>query len=533
MRSFHTATSRALMCAGVALLLFGPVLAQGQIASALLREGDELVPGDTISSLSNTAVNHVGGYACSLNTTGTATLSRVWGNASGGAGALLRTEGTIGDFEQTSFESFYGMGDNGELAYGTTSTRISSGTTGLDGVWLDDTPILHEEDPVPSLTGMFSTFNSRPGVTGDGVPYWVGGFANTVGGATQNRALFSGLSVDVEIMGGDTLPDVTEPIATGSSNIDFDWRVSRFGTYWIDQVLVTSGTADDGIVVINGDPVMAGGSIMRENSTVPSDAGGLPGELWDNFDFLGISEAGDYFVTGDTTAAITEDEFVLMTDRIVLREGEVLDLGGNSVTVSGSIEGGYMNEQGDWAVIWDIDDPNAVNREALIFNGEIVLVEGDLVDWNGDGVIDAGDNNGKLANFTGISTLTVGAQVSGVVNIYFTADIDFFGTPSSTDDLEGFFCFSAGAGPCPQPGSSGNFCEADVYPNNGDGVWNYADDGDCVIDISDLGALLPNYGITSGLTREDGDVYPAPNGDGAVDISDIGEMLAQYGDDCN
>ena len=86
---------------------------------------------------------------------------------------------------------------------------------------------------------------------------------------------------------------------------------------------------------------------------------------------------------------------------------------------------------------------------------------------------------------------------------------------------------------CPNAGGSGNYCAADVYPNNGDGAWNYADDGDCVIDMGDLGELLPNYGVTSGMTREDGDVYPVPAGDGAVDMSDLGELLAQYGDDCN
>ena len=73
----------------------------------------------------------------------------------------------------------------------------------------------------------------------------------------------------------------------------------------------------------------------------------------------------------------------------------------------------------------------------------------------------------------------------------------------------------------------------DIYPNNGDGVWDYADDGDCATDISGLGELLPNYGMTSGATREDGDVYPVGSGDGAVDISDLGEVLAQYDDNCN
>jgi hypothetical protein len=86
---------------------------------------------------------------------------------------------------------------------------------------------------------------------------------------------------------------------------------------------------------------------------------------------------------------------------------------------------------------------------------------------------------------------------------------------------------------CANPGSSGNYCEADVYPNNGDGSWDYADDGDCIVNSSDLGQLLANYGTTSGMTREDGDIYPTGGGDGQVNSSDLGELLAQYNDDCN
>jgi sulfatase modifying factor 1 len=87
--------------------------------------------------------------------------------------------------------------------------------------------------------------------------------------------------------------------------------------------------------------------------------------------------------------------------------------------------------------------------------------------------------------------------------------------------------------PCLSPGDSGKLCTADFYPNNGDGVWDYSEDGNCIVDFHDLGKLLPNYGMTSGATREDGDIYPVSGGDGAVDIRDLGELLAQYGDDCN
>ena len=496
MRMLNGTSRRTMVFAGLGAVLLAPTAASGEIASALLREDDELIPGETISSLSNTAVNHVGGYACSLNTTGTATMSRIWGDPSGGLGVLMRSEMTIGNLQQTSFESFYGMGDAGQLAYGTTSTNIDSGESGLDGVWVDDLPVLHEEDPVPSLPGMWSNFNSRPTSTGDGTIVWVGGFADDPGASTQNRALFSGLGASVVVMGGDFLPGIAEPIKTGSSNIDFDFRVSRFGTNWIDQVLVDTGSSsNDGVVVINGVPIMAGGGMMRESFPVPASIGGLLDELWDNFDFMGINETGDFFVTGDTNSSSSMDEFVTLNGEIIMREGDVLDWGGTPATLDGSIEGGYMNKETDWAVIWDFDDVAGTNLEVLIFNGEILLVEGDLVDWNGDGMIDAGDNNAVVANFTGISSLTVGARVGGFVNIYFTADCDFGGTP----DLEGFFCVSVQVDTGPavaldiKPGSCPN-----SFNRRSNGVLPVALAGTDVFDVMDvnLGSLL--------LVRADG-----------------------------
>ena len=72
----------------------------------------------------------------------------------------------------------------------------------------------------------------------------------------------------------------------------------------------------------------------------------------------------------------------------------------------------------------------------------------------------------------------------------------------------------AGGGGCPNPGSSGNNCSADL-------------DGDCVIGLGDLGSLLPNYNMTGTGLAGDFD------GDNDVDLSDLGTLLAQYGDDCN
>ena len=117
MRASHwVRRSNLIIVTVLAWGLIAAAPASAQIASALLREAEPLpgAPGETISSLNNTAVNHNGGYAVTVNSTGSGTtLSHVWGSASGAAGALLRTEGVFGDFQQTSFESFFGFGNAG------------------------------------------------------------------------------------------------------------------------------------------------------------------------------------------------------------------------------------------------------------------------------------------------------------------------------------------------------------------------------------------------------------------------------------
>jgi hypothetical protein len=55
--------------------------------------------------------------------------------------------------------------------------------------------------------------------------------------------------------------------------------------------------------------------------------------------------------------------------------------------------------------------------------------------------------------------------------------------------------------------------------------------GDGVVDLSDLGTLLPAYGHCEG----DYEYYPGANlygNDGCVNLSDLGELLAVYGTNC-
>jgi len=159
------------------------------------------------------------------------------------------------------------------------------------------------------------------------------------------------------------------------------------------------------------------------------------------------------------------------------------------------------------------------------------------LDYNVDGSI--GHTPVIIAQGSFAAPATAGTYTYRLTNIVANA-LDELNTPpdfcavsaATTVASPGSISFTVVEG-CPNPGGSGDFCTADVYPNNGDGVWNYADDGDCIVDLSDLSQLLGAYGMATGATREDGDIYPPGTGDGAVNLQDLSELLGQYGDDCN
>lgn len=93
---------------------------------------------------------------------------------------------------------------------------------------------------------------------------------------------------------------------------------------------------------------------------------------------------------------------------------------------------------------------------------------------------------------------------------------------ATTSLAAGAITFTVGAGGCPNPDVR---CDnADIFP---DGA------ADCVVNISDLGALLANYqpGV-GGKTRAQGDIFPLGGGNGIVDLSDLGQMLSDFGADC-
>jgi len=462
--------SRSFCATGFGLAALSQ-LASAQLPQALLRELDPVtgLPSHTITSLGDVAVNDAHGYAVLLTTTdGTTTLSSAWGNAGDAPGALLFNEqNNIAGYDQTAWEGFFGIDDAGQVAYSPTCNVTGGGATGLDCAWLNATPLAVEGQPILTVPGKVFRFNSRVGTTANGSAYWVGGINDGTSGASEGEGLFIGAGQTAVIKTGDASP---APLLSTISNVDFDVRYSALGTHWIMNVDTTDAAAGDEWMLIDGAiATCAGGGLVGEGQAIPAAAGGIGGELWTaNFGGLSINEAGDHLYEADTSGPTASDAVVVKNGVIQWREGQVLD----GLTLLGAPLLIHMNESGDVALLWN----TVGNLEALFLNGSLVLLEGDVVDWTGDGVADFGH---VVTDITGSASHIVGARApSGALEMYVTADVNtpggvlealfrirVAGLPSSVP-----YCFGDGSGtacPCGNAGLAGNGCASSINPNGG------------------------------------------------------------------
>jgi uncharacterized repeat protein (TIGR01451 family) len=411
--------------------------ANAQVASAFALEGAPLPsdPNKTVASFNTPDVNSLGGWAftASINDPNLGTLSIAWGSVDGlAAPSILFSEGTYAGQVQSSWETTeFGLGDLGEIGY---SATVTIG----DSVWIDDLPVAIDGDP-SYVTDQFWTFGSAPHMTADGVLYWAGGTSATSGGSTNLRGLFSSDGTTV-LYSGETPTGLPAPLDDSGSPVGFDFGISTFGSHYIAEVeMETSGTgistsadtaivADGGILIIDGVPVI-------ELNPVPASIGGQAGELWDNFDAVRINEFGEIMITGDTTSGAggtSQDEFVYVNGQII-REGFPI----SGLNVNGSSEYAALNDNGDWAVVWDVDDPVAGNREALIVNNQVLVIEEVTdVDIDNDGIADPGARVSGTLSFSGTRSLAISNRTaSNTVTVYFTADVSDNGAP----EIEGAF----------------------------------------------------------------------------------------------
>ena len=112
--------------------------------------------------------------------------------------------------------------------------------------------------------------------------------------------------------------------------------------------------------------------------------------------------------------------------------------------MGGTISYAYLNGDGDYAYVWKVETDEGL-KEALFFNDQLMLMVGDMVDMDGDG---EPEPDSILSDFTGIAALAMGDRDDGgVVNMYFTADVEIPGAPRALSNAADEDMIAAAAAP--------------------------------------------------------------------------------------
>ena len=371
-------------------------VAQAQVASALLNEGEESdpinYPGYLVDEIDGVTINGIGGFAAVIETTdGTNTLFHIWGSVDGVTPpAILRTQTTVSGLVQESFSSRMGLTDSGSIIYEASGTGGPLGD--FDAIFIDDTPYIIEGEATPAgpIEGYYWTSAMQaPAISATGRPFFVGGVDDTPGGTSSWYGFFADNPPGPITFTGYSLPGVPAIVDNGSGAYSSRYRVSRDGNESFTRVAME--TTDTGIpssqnecLLMSGVGFYLDGALVQEGTPVPVAIGGI-GENWSSFGSTdyGINEMGEYIFGTDTDASSGEDEVVVINGMIAYREGD--SVSGGSLT--STIETIDMNENGDWVIAWK---RGGTSFEVLLLNGDVVLAYGDEVDRDGDGTPDAG-----------------------------------------------------------------------------------------------------------------------------------------------
>ena len=274
----------------------------------------------------------------------------------------------------TSIENW--SGTNGDASDFITSVVLAPDS--LDSVITAAGVLLKEEDPVPGLPGSFITFASRSLMTAAGVAYWVSGYADTQGGATQKRGLYRAADTTTPVIERVIGSDDEIGGFTVDTAFDFDYYVSDNDLHRILVLDTTEDSARDVFVAVDDTLV------LREGDPVDGV------ENWDNFDNVQVNNSGRWIVSGDTDGDPASDEFLAVDGVIVAREGDTVA----GVVLGSTVRLASINDKEQIAFVWttdvgSIDEALFVATNPLAVSEACLLLRtGDNVDINGDGLID-------------------------------------------------------------------------------------------------------------------------------------------------
>ncbi|UCF10317.1 MAG: T9SS type A sorting domain-containing protein [Candidatus Bipolaricaulota bacterium] len=353
-----------------------------------------------------------------------------WGSVHGEPGHWI----TPSDAVRETLQRHFGFGDDGQICYAHTTTDT------MQTIWLDGVQVYMPGTFCPSVPGGRWKEGSLPGIIpGTGVPVYRARLTGALGHpcGPQHYGLFTGFDATLIVLGHQTVPGVPDPLSCA-------WCVLQCGFSELgSHHLVYSYLFDLGTVMImDGAGLELGGTLVMRGNIIPPSVGGDGTDKWGLiFDSPRVNEAGDFLFAAYVDPYPGGDQLFVYNGLIHYREGSWVD----GEIVAGKIlcGGGALNAGGDFALLWAYhEEPDP--HPAVIVNDRIVATAGDPVDFDGDGVVDAG---ATLAPFfySGLQTFMDRVALSdrdgaGNVTVYFLAEVDTAGTPTAYDDLE---CFLA------------------------------------------------------------------------------------------
>ncbi len=364
------------------------------------------------------------------------------------------------------------INDNGDFAYATNT----NGPTSEDEVIArfnakadDWTLIAQEGDAIPGLPNdAYGTSLNGPSILADGKVGWL---APSTAGAlptTEDSLALLGNDVAVSIIAQE---GVTTP--TGSANpwqlFDTqDFYLDATGANYILQGDTTAATTEDDIVVVNG------AVVLQENAPIPG------AKVLDVIDGSGIVDvhmgsAGDWMSRGDFD--VTDQDWLVYNGDIIALTGDAVPGGEKGETFSDAIFSACFfsmtaNGKGSFVFGATTSNPDEFRDAVLVLNGKsVILRQGDAIDLDG---------NGELDDDTFIDVFNNDDMfLTDDMKLFFTADImdgknADLGQAYMMVDLDqiGFPCLQCGDSNCDGTVSVGdiNFFVAAV--TGGEPAWN-------------------------------------------------------------
>src|SRR5690606_23718715 len=154
--------------------------------------------------------------------------------------------------------------------------------------------------------------------------------------------------------------------------------VSEDGEHLLAHLILQTGNdqTDEHIV-------LDGAIVVQENqAAVPAGNGN-----WDNFDLVAVNDAGNWLLTGDTTAADATDEFVAYNGSAAGREGDTVDDG--TLPAASTLRFVGLNDWNQATHAWNLGGGNsavffACDAGDLAGTSQLVLANADELDLDGD-----------------------------------------------------------------------------------------------------------------------------------------------------